>query len=434
MKYLLCIFSIAFLWSCDQKNDNFFMPAEWEPHEAVWLGWEADTTARFYPSIGEIITTLKPHITVKIAFDSDSLKQTAIEWLIDSDVDTTGIIMHVMPGERYWIRDHGATFLINERGELGAADFGWDLYGMPAFLDLQYEGNRDSVNVAWNDMKESIHQTGRVDSLMAAATGATVLKTEVIHEGGAVEVNGKGTLILNEESVFLRNPDLSKEFIEAEFKRVLGVTNIIWTKQGLANDPHWFIRRITGDYIGGGTGGHVDQFVRFANSSTILLAWVDENEKYLNPVNQMNYERMNENYQILRNARDQDGNLFEIVKVPLPDLITEQVIVRQELNEGQFTLDVKHDWFVPSEAAQVGDTLQLVAAASYLNYFVTNGLVLLPTYTASGSSKEKEDAVRAIFEQQFPEREIVFIDTIMQNWLGGGIHCSVQQQPKITKR
>jgi agmatine deiminase len=434
-KSLYILLFPAILFSCNIKDtgrpvDEFYMPAEWEPHEAVWLGWEKDSTQRFYPSIGKIISTLQPHVTVKLAFDNDSLKQTAIVKLMELGVDTTGIKMYIMPGERYWIRDHGAAFLVNGKGELGVADFSWDSYGLPGFLDLKYEGNKDSINTAWNKNLDKRLKTGRMDSLMAVVEGAKIIKTQVIHEGGAIEVNGKGTLILCEATVFQRNTNLSKETIESEFKRVLGVTNIIWMKEGLADDPLHFFRRISGKYIGGGTGGHTDEFVRFVNPTTILLAWVDEAEKDLDPISQMNYERMSENYQILKNAKDQDGKPFTIIKVPLPDLITQEVVVRKELKKDGFTFDVKAESFIPSEAVQEGDTLLRVPAASYFNYLVTNGLVLLPSYTAMGSSKEKENAVREIFEQQFPGREIVFFEGLMQNWYGGGIHCSTQQQPK----
>jgi agmatine deiminase len=436
MKHIVFVLSLFTLFSaCGNKEtklpaEAFYMPAEWEPHEAVWLGWEKDSTQRFYPSIGKIISTLQPHVTVKLAFDNDSLKQTAIAKLMDLGVDTTGIKMYVMPGERYWIRDHGAAFLVNGKGELGVADFSWDSYGLPGFLDIKYEGNKDSINAAWNKNLDKRLKTGSVDSLMAVVEEAKIIKTHVIHEGGAIEVNGKGTLILCEATVFQRNPNLSREEIESEFKRVLGVSNIIWMKEGLADDPLHFFRRISGKYIGGGTGGHTDEFVRFTNPSTILLAWVNEAEKDLDPISQMNYKRMNENYQILKNAKDQDGKPFTIIKVPLPDLITQEVVVRKELKKDGFTLDLNPDSFVPSEAVQVGDTLLRVPAASYFNYLVTNGLVLLPSYTAMGSSKEKENAVREIFEQQFPGREIVFFEGLMQNWYGGGIHCSTQQQPK----
>jgi agmatine deiminase len=214
---------------------------------------------------------------------------------------------------------------------------------------------------------------------------------------------------------------------------VLGVTNIIWMKKGLADDPLRYFRRISGNYVGGGTGGHTDEFVRFANPTTILLAWVDEKEKDLNPVNQINYERMNENYNILKNATDQDGASFTIVKVPLPDLISKKIVARETIGDTEQTFDVTVNSFVPKEAPKVGDSLWRVPASSYMNYLVTNGVVLLPKYSHTGSSKEKEEQVRKIFEEQFPGRKLVFIDAMPLNWNGGGIHCSTQQQPKRKK-
>ena len=118
-------------------------------------------------------------------------------------------------------------------------------------------------------------------------------------EGGSIEVNGKGTLILCETVTFQRNPTLSKQFMEAEFKRVLGVSNVIWMKKGLVEDPFWF-NQIVDNYYGTGTYGHTDEFVRFVNDSTILLSWVDEKERNLNKFNQMNYERLAENLAILK--------------------------------------------------------------------------------------------------------------------------------------
>jgi len=89
--------------------------------------------------------------------------------------------------------------------------------------------------------------------------------------------------------------------------------------------------------------------------------------------------------------------------------------------------------FIPSEAPKEGDTLLWLPAATYLNYLVTNGVVLLPTYAGIGTSKEREDAVKRIFAEQFPNREILFFDVLGQNFSGGGIHCSTQQQPSVKK-
>ncbi|MDX2284931.1 MAG: agmatine deiminase family protein [Bacteroidia bacterium] len=427
MKYILSIITALALLSCDPKGDKFYMPAEWEPHDAVWLGWEPDSTLEVHPVVVELVKTLTPHVPVKFACDSDSLLQTAKSYLLRHQVDTSNIRFYVMPGDRYWIRDHGAAFLVSKTGALGVADFGWDLYGYPVFLQEKYHNNQDSVRKYLNAILPSIMRTSKVDSLMALAENAAMFKTDVVHEGGNIEVNGKGTLIVCESAVRHRNPHLTNAYIESEFKRVLGVSKVIWLKQGLAEDPNGFFRRITGNYVGGGVQ-HSDEFVRFSNANTILLAWVDESEKDLNPINSMNYKILQEAYQILKEATDQDGKPFEIVKVPLPDLITKKIVATADYASAA-PYDIPVSGFYTSEAPAVGDTLYRVPASSYLNYLVTNGLVLVSSYTAAGSSQEKEDRVRKIFEAQFPGRKIVFINAMPQNWNGGGIHCSTQQQP-----
>jgi agmatine deiminase len=428
MKKLFLFLNVVIVLSCNQQQDKYYMPAEWEQQDAVWLGWEADSSIGFYPVVAEMIKTLTPTVTVKIAFDSDSLMQTAKNYLKRQQIDTSNIRFYVMPGDRYWIRDHGAAFLINREGELGVADFDWNLYGFPQFLKEKNNNNQDSVNKYLNKILPSINKSGAVDSLMAVAEGAKIFKTKVVTEGGNIEVNGEGTLIVCESAMKNRNPELTKEFMESELKNVLGVSTVIWIKQGLAEDPNGFYRRIIGNYVGGGVQ-HSDEFVRFSNANTILLAWVDEAEKDLNPINKMNYQRLNETFQTLKNATDQDGKPFNIVKVPLPDLITKKIVAIQDYTS-KVSYDIPANRFYISEAPKVGDTLLRVPASSYLNYLVTNGLVLISSYTSEGSSKEKEDRVRKIFEEQFPKRKIVFINAMPQNWHGGGIHCSTQQQPR----
>ena len=110
-------------------------------------------------------------------------------------------------------------------------------------------------------------------------------------------------------------------------------------------------------------------------------------------------------------------------------MITKKIVAIQDYTS-KVSYDIPANRFYISEAPKVGDTLLRVPASSYLNYLVTNGLVLISSYTSEGSSKEKEDRVRKIFEEQFPKRKIVFINAMPQNWDGGGIHCSTQQQPR----
>jgi agmatine deiminase len=437
MKYILTIFILLTIFSCDQKNGKrvvddsaFYMPAEWETHKAIWLGWRERKNTQFQQGITDLIKALTPAVKVKIAVSSDSLLQVAKEYLSHQNVDSTQLEFHVIPGDQYWIRDYGAAFLVNKKGELGVADFGFNQYGLPEFLKLMHAGNVDSIR-KYSELRIN-PKTAMVDSLMAKVENAVIKKTSVVHEGGNIEVNGKGTLIVCESAVINRNPNRSKQEIEEEFSRVLGVSNIIWLKQSLADDPNGFYRRIAANYVGGGVQ-HSDEFVRFSDPSTILLAWVDEDEKDLNPINKINYERMSENLRILESSTDQDGKPFTIVKVPLPELITEKIIATENIDFSENSLDLAPSWFLPDERPQEGDTLLRIPAASYMNYLVTNGLVILPTYTSMGTSEKREKQVEQIFKEQFPGRKIIFLDFMPQNWDGGGIHCSTQQQPETNE-
>jgi agmatine deiminase len=410
------------------------MPAEWEHQDAVWFGWE-DESIQYYPVIVNAIKILMPYVQVKVAVKSDSLLLVAKNFLYKNQIDTSSIKFYTIPGDRYWIRDYGAAFLVNERGELGVADFEWDRCGYPEWLKYKYDGNPDSIQKYWNLKLPSVALTAKVDSLMASVEGSSILKTNIIQEGGAIEVNGKGCLILCEGTVLNRNSGKSREEIEKEFKRVLGVTKIIWLKQGLAEDPlSKGARFITGKYFSAwGTGGHTDEFVRFASPNTVMLAWVNEEERNKNPLNEINYQRMNENFRILQKSTDQDGKPFNIIKVPLPDLIVKPVLAKEKIDGTTQTLDIEISAFKKSEVPRPGDTLLRVAASSYMNYVIANGIVILPTYVENGSSKEKEQRVKDIFQQQFPNRRIVFINETPLNWEGGGLHCSTQQQPSTKK-
>jgi len=113
------------------KGNTYYIHGEWETHDAVWLGWAAVGALRFYSTVNEVIQTLTPQVTAKLASDSDGLMQSAKNYLHRQNIDRANIQFYTLPGDRYWIRDHGAAFLVNEKGDLGVADLGWNLYGHP---------------------------------------------------------------------------------------------------------------------------------------------------------------------------------------------------------------------------------------------------------------------------------------------------------------
>ena len=173
--------------------------------------------------------------------------------------------------------------------------------------------------------------------------------------------------------------------------------------------------------------------MRFVNDSTLLLAWVPEAEKDLNEFNRQNYERLSENLAILEKATDQDGNPFQIIKVPLPDPLYFTATISDDVSgidwKDRSSWKVGKDWFWKKGLVTVGDSINWVAASSYLNYLVTNDAVILPTYLPEGSSPEKEAEVKAIFSNVFPDRKLIFLEVMDLNYFGGGIHCITQQEP-----
>lgn len=428
--FSLFLFSV-FLYSCRKEPQDpaaFYMPGEFEPHEAVWFGtWYMGEGGEGYNRvISEVMKAIEGHAPIKMAADSDSIQQMAKKQLDSLGVDTSKIQFFVMQGEAHWIRDHGAAFVINRQGDLGAVDFEWDAYG-----SLDWRILRDSTLLDSLELRKGKIRTGKrakVDSLMAVATEAKWIKGKLSIEGGSIEVNGKGVLIQCEAVTLQRNPGWTKVELEEEFKRTLGVKKVIWLPEGLAEDEH-ILHFQLGKYVGYGTGGHTDEFVRFADSRTILLAWVDENEVDKHPLNKVNFERMSRNYEILKKEKDQDGKPFKIIKIPLPYHQQRPLVVSDTLYDEPY-YPLKSFSYEDQKNLQVGDTLTYVAAASYMNFLVTNGVVVTSSYAKDEASVKREKEVEALFKQSFPGRKIVFVDAMPLNWQGGGIHCSTQQEPK----
>jgi len=419
------------IFSCKEKEDlaAFYMPGEFENHNAVWFGWEAEDSLTRTVAL-QIMKAVQSNVQIKVAVDSDSLKAVAKMHIAEVGLDTASIQFFTMPGERYWIRDHGTAFLINQNNELAAVDFGWNLYGYYDWWKLREPTRADSIEI-WKQlaMKGS---TSKVDSLMSVITKATYIKSTLVIEGGAIESNGKGVLIQNEQVALQRNPGWTKDEIEAEYKRVMNAKKVIWMKKGLADDDHIY-QLHEGKYVTFGTGGHTDEFVRFADASTILLAWVEEDEVDLHPLNRITHERMKENLAILEASTDQDGKPFRIIKVPLPRLVESNVVVA-ETKTSKELWKITRKSFLPEEKVNVGDTLIQVAASSYLNFLITNGMIVNATYTAHGTSQAHEEKVKAIFDQVFPNHNKVWINALPLNQNGGGIHCSTQQEPALMQR
>lgn len=426
---IIAVTVIAILGCSSNPEQQFRIPAEWEEHEAVWVGWDVAGENKA-TTLTEIIRELQKTVQIKIAFPNDSLKNSAYLFLDSLDVDTSMIQGYILAGADEWARDYGAVFAIDTNKQLAVIDFRWNQYGSADWGQKRYpkwyENKYDSIKSARENADIS-----RVDSLMGVATQSRNHKIDIKLEGGSFEYNGNGVLIQSEAVTLQRNPEKSKAALEAEFKR-FGIEKVIWLPYGVIEDEH-ISMLVENQYIVGGTGGHTDEFVRFAGEHTILLAWVNEDEIDEHPLNQLNYDRMAKNYEVLKNATDIKGNPFKIIKMPMPRPIeTPLTIVEEWTPDNRDNRQIHLEGLGQEHTLNVGDTILAVAAAGYLNFLVTNELVLVASYDKYGSGDKDEEA-RKILTSTFPGRQIKMIDVLALNGIygGGGIHCVTLHEPKV---
>ncbi|WP_157805303.1 agmatine deiminase family protein [Confluentibacter citreus] len=405
------------------KGNHFRFPAEFEQQQALWLSWENENTA-IQTTISKIVEGLLGKVPIKIATSTAQIQKSARETLYKMGLDVSIIQFHILPGSRLWIRDNGAQFLVNDEKDLATVDFNWSNYGYYDWL----LSTRPQLALYFAALKMNSQENlySDTDKEMASIMRARRIKSELVMEGGSLETNGKGVLIQSEQVTLQRNPDWTKEEIEQEYLRVMNIKKVIWLKNGTADDTRSFIPN--NGYISFGTGGHTDEFVRFANANTILLAWIDEEDINKHPLNRINHLRMLENYNILKDATDQDGKPFKIIKVPLPDVIEWTAEIVEKAGDMEFD-KVESSRLAPDDARTIGDKVTRVASVSYLNFLVSNGVIINASYTNHGTSAAHEDKVKAIFKEAFPNLEQVWIDALPLNRMGGGIHCITLQEP-----
>ena len=422
LPYFLII-TLLFMLGCEGQQASLTVvrqPAEFEPVEAVWLIWPpVDHTAGTSNSevTMSIVDALIDHVEVVVTCANDALCAQAKERLAARFKESSNLTLKKIPSVELWARDMGPTFVETNGSSLAIADFGFNAWG--------YSDTTDADAI----IEE------RYDERVAAALNIPIISTSLISEGGNREVNGKGTLILTETVEKGRNPHMSLEEMEAEYARVLGISKTIWLKEGLREDDHTFLGPITTEdgrqaYTVVTTNGHIDEFARFVNDSTVLLAQVDSAD-FEDPIAYENHLRMEENYQILKAATDQDGQPLHIVRMPLPKTMISSMKPGDSVYEYIKTLNYTDGSVFPE-----GDTITVIAAASYLNFLITTETVIGQKYWREGLDediRERDERAKSILESLYPERKVVMLDALAVNLGGGGIHCITMQQPKLSK-
>lgn len=424
-----CLMVCLFFMSCENKTtdkkpilsfpqEGCRQAAEFEPTEAVWLLWSNYDHKKGYSNHQvslNIIKALLPHTKVKLVCANDSIYQTVLPKLPTKALKTKQLEVIILPYQEFWARDMGPAFIIKNE-HLAIADFNFNGWG--------YSTTTDSMT----------RRDEKLDEKIADFMKIPILSTDMITEGGDHEVNGKGTLIVTESVEKTRNPTMTTEQIEAEFKRLLGAKKIIWLKKGLYEDDNTTIQRLTNKdnekvYNPLTTNGHVDEYIRFVNPTTVLLAEVDSTEH--DPISIENRKRLEENHQILKAATDHDGHPLSIVRMPLP----KHTFISLQTGDGVYDI-ISSFTYKDGSIFPKGKPVKIITASSYLNFLIANDAVLMPTYWKEGTSldiKKRDAEAKAVLQKVFPNKKIIPIDALAVNIGGGGIHCITRNQPFINR-
>ena len=389
------------------QPDDFTFPAEFEAQEAVWMSARPTETGKpVLDIVIEMVRALSPHVRVRLMVPNEEVKAQVQDRLRQQKIDQSKITYWTTTANlTRWYRDFGAIFLRNAHGELKAVDFNFNCYG--ECLTGSPEAKK----------KEGI------DREMAALAGVPTVRTPLVSEGGDREVNGRGTLMAIEATETQRNPGMSRDQIEEQLLQLLGQKKMIWLKRGLAEDDDAMYGPLVSNIYPIGCG-HIDEMARFVSPDTIALAEVTEEERRKDPVLRMTYDRLEENYRILQAATDQDGHRFKIVRIPVPNPIYHDFTIGPGPDGG---LDYFH-------GSRPGQKIRIIISASYMNFFISNGVVLEAAYWQPGrpeSTRRKDEAAASTLQRLFPARKIVQIRAENLNYGGGGMHCATQQQPAL---
>lgn len=337
-------------------------PAEWESQQGILLcfphngnDWPGKFGAIQWAFV-EFIKKVATFEEVVLVVADENFKEKVVGMLEIAEVNLKAVSFIIHKTNRSWMRDSGPIIVKNgsKREALNLNFNGWAKYK--------------------NFQLDKFVPSKVADALKLPLTQVIYNGKPVIVEGGAIETNGKGTLITSEEclmhpTIQVRNSDFTKADYEAVFKEYLGITNVIWLGNGIEGDD---------------THGHIDDLCRFVNENTVVT--IVESD-----IKDSNYKPLQDNLKRLQNAKLEDGKPLNIIELPMPKRI---------IFDG------------------------LVLPASYANFLILNHCVLVPTFN------DANDRIALnILAECFPNREIIGINAIDLIWGFGTLHCLSQQIP-----
>ena len=336
-------------------SDKWRMPDEADPHTRTWMAFgasEAIWGRELLPEVQRNLITIARTIA---KYEPVSLLVRASELdAARTALAGSAVALHVSPLDDLWMRDTGPTFVLARLGQ-------------KAGVKLNFNG--------WGQ-KQEYAQDAQVADFVAREAGVQVLHTDLVLEGGCIEVDGLGTAIITESCVLNdnRNPGVSKADFEAQLKPLLGLEKIIW------------LPGIKGKDI---TDGHTDFYARFARPGVVLAGYDPDPASYDHAVTAQHLE-------LLRAATDAQGRALEVLTLEGP------MTVREEYASDDF-------------------------AAGYVGFYLCNGAVIAQEF----GDPEADAAAKAVLQRAFPGRVIeqLNVDGIAAG--GGSIHCTTQQEPRV---
>lgn len=390
--------------------------AEYEPTKTVWMLYPQITHKQGFSNFQvqlEMMKAIIPSADINYIVKNETIEQLVHNQIPEAWITNENIRFFHFPYQEFWARDFGPVFITNEKGEKALADFMFNIWGYSDTTDV----------FAILDEK--------LDERIAYNLKLPVLSSHLVSEGGNREISSKGVLMVVEAVERQRNPHLSLAQMDDEYKRLLGAQKIIWLKQGVRDDDISKLPPIEGPggkkyYTMLTTNGHVDEFARFVNDSTILLAWVPPAERS-NDIEKQTGERMEVNYEVLSRSTNVDGRNFNILKMPMPHVYTTTLQPADSVYKQLEWLQIFNNQTFPT-----GQEINCVAAASYLNFVIVNDRVLVAKYWKKGLSKKirKRDAEAVrILQSVFPGKTIIPINALAINFGGGGMHCISMNEP-----
>jgi agmatine deiminase len=343
---------------------KYNLSPEWSPHEATWIGWpdnKSDWPGKFSPIpyvYVEIVKYISRGEIVRIFVQSKEHRRKAEKILKDCDVSLLNVEFFLKKTNRGWLRDSGPMF-VKESDKVLSLDFKFN--GWAKYDDHKLDDKIPSF----------ISNKLNLKKIIAEHNGK-----QVVLEGGAIDSNGKGTLITTEEcllddKVQARNPGFTKQDYFEVFKKYFGVSNVVWLGKGIVGDD---------------THGHVDDICRFVNENTVVLV-SEENSS------DGNYNLLSENRERLQNIYLANVSKLNVVHLPMPSPV---IYKKQRL------------------------------PASYANFYISNYAVLVPTFNDSN-----DKIAIGVLSELFPDRKVIGIHSVDLVWGLGTLHCLTKEQPAV---